>query len=77
MDHRLGLTAREALRGRDRPSATRSMRAPSAAQALVDPLVAAVDLADVADLRGALGAQSAAMSIAMPARMSGLSTRSP
>ena len=46
------------------------------AQALVDALVAAVDLDDVADLRGALGAQ-AAMSIAIPARMSGLSTRSP
>ena len=33
------------------------MRAPSAAQPLVDALVAAVDLADVADLRGALGAE--------------------
>ena len=37
--------------------ATRSIRAPSVAQALVDPLVAAVDLADVADLATALGAQ--------------------
>jgi hypothetical protein len=46
------------------------------AQALVDALVAAVDLADVADL-AAPSAQSAAMSIAIPARMSGDSTRSP
>ena len=46
------------------------------AQALVDPLVAAVDLADVADL-AAPSAHSAASSIAMPARMSGDSTRSP
>ena len=37
--------------------ATRSIRAPSVAQALVDALVAAVDLADVADLAAAVGAQ--------------------
>ena len=42
---------RRALGRRRARSATRSMRAPSAAQPLVDPLVAAVDLADVADLR--------------------------
>ena len=49
---------------------------PELAQALVDPLVAAVDLADVADLGDAVGA-NAAISIAMPARMSGDSTRWP
>ena len=46
------------------------------AQALVDPLVAAVDLTDVADLARP-SAHSAAISIAMPARMSGDSSRSP
>ena len=47
-----------------------------AAQALVDALVAAVDLADVADHGRALRGQPA-ISIAMPARMSGDSKRSP
>ena len=56
--------------------ATRSICAAELAQALVDALVAAVDLADVADL-AAPSAHSAAISIAMPARMSGDSRRPP
>ena len=56
--------------------ATRSIWAAELAQALVDALVAAIDLADVPiSLRPS--AHSAAMSIAMPARMSGDDRRSP
>ena len=56
--------------------ATRSILRAQVPQALVDPLVAAVDL-HALPISETPSAQSAAMSIAIPARMSGLSTRSP
>ena len=50
--------------------------APSASSFVPQPLVAAVDLSDVADLAGSLAA-SAAITRAIPARMSGLTTAAP